>query len=69
MCQRALWRREHAEEGRCKDGTAPYGAGVGVGRGREVRGMVQAWAGRSGRDEGEGRAVARGSPDMGRDEV
>ena len=27
--------------------------------------MVQAWVGRSERDEGEGRAVARGSPDMG----
>ena len=31
--------------------------------------MVQAWVGRSERDEGEGRAVARGSPDMGRDGI
>ena len=30
-----------------------------------MRGMVQAWVGRSERDEGESRAVARGSPDMG----
>ena len=45
---------------------------MGVGRGREVRGMVQAvWEGRSDRlvRERVGRAVARGSPDMGRDGI
>ena len=49
-----------------RGGTAP----VGVGRGREVRGMVQAVSGRVGARglrERVGRAVARGSPDIGSD--
>ena len=45
---------------------------MGLGRGREVRGMVQAVSGRVGARglrERVGRAVARGSPDMGRDGI